>query len=119
PTLPVYSDPEAWEDYRRAFLNPETIHAFCEDYRAGVTLDAAQDNLEHADGRRIACPILALWGRRGDLEELYGRDEVLAIWRSWAQRSEEVSGRGLDCGHHLAEEAPEETAAELGAFFTA
>ena len=38
----------------------------------------------------------------------------MEVWRGWA---EEVSGRALDCGHYLPEEAPEDTYAELHAFF--
>jgi haloacetate dehalogenase len=41
---------------------------------------------------------------------------VLAIWRDWAN---DVRGRALDCGHYLAEEAPDETVEELIAFFGA
>jgi haloacetate dehalogenase len=30
--------PEALADYQRSVRNPETIHAMCEDYRAGATI---------------------------------------------------------------------------------
>ena len=40
----------------------------------------------------------------------------MEVWRGWA--AEEVSGRALDYGHYLPEEAPEETYAELRAFFS-
>lgn len=103
--------PEAFEDYLRCFRNPETIHAICEDYRAGTTLDLTHDEDDRRMGRRIECPALALWGRQGFLEKGY---DVLDIWRDWA---EDVSGRALDCGHYLPEEAPEETYAELSEFF--
>jgi haloacetate dehalogenase len=79
-----------------------------EDYRAGLGIDRDHDEADRRAGRRIACPVLVLWSLRDDLEQLYG--DVLAIWRSWAR---EVRGRGLDCGHHMAEEAPEELAREL------
>jgi haloacetate dehalogenase len=39
--------------------------------------------------------------------------QVLAIWRAWA---DDVSGRAIDCGHHIAEEAPDELATELRTF---
>ena len=104
--------PEALEDYRRCFRDPATIHAMCEDYRAGATLDFGHDEADRRAGARIICPVLALWGGRGPLQEWY---DVLAIWRAWA---DDVRGRALDCGHYLAEEAPDETAAELRAFFT-
>jgi haloacetate dehalogenase len=103
--------PEALEEYRRCFNDPETIHAICEDYRAGATIDLALDEGDRGDGRRIGCPVMALWGRRGNLEEWY---DVLGIWRDWA---DDARGKALDCGHYLAEEAPDETLAELRAFF--
>ena len=82
----------------------------CEDYRAGATYDFALDEADRGR-RRIACSLLALWGRKGRLEEWY---DVLAIWRDWA---DDVQGRALDCGHYLPEEAPDETYAALRAFF--
>jgi haloacetate dehalogenase len=103
--------PEALEEYVRCLRNPETIHATCEDYRAAATLDYEHDETDRRAGRRIACPLLVLWGRQGFLEEHY---DVLGVWRGWA---EEVRGRALECGHYLPEEAPEETYAELRAFF--
>lgn len=101
---------EVRAEYYRAFEDPETIHAVCEEYRAAATLDFEQDESDRGK-RRIACPVLALWGGRGVLPEWY---DVLGIWREWA---EDVRGRGLDCGHFLPEEAPEDTAAELRVFF--
>jgi haloacetate dehalogenase len=103
---------EALADYRRAVRDPETIHAMCEDYRAGATYDYELDEADRAAGRRISSRLLVLWGGRGDLGELCG--DPLAVWRGWA---DDVSGRAVDCGHYLAEEAPEETYAELRAFF--
>ena len=49
----------------------------------------------------------------GELEKWY---DVLDVWRIWA---EDVQGHGIDCGHYLAEEAPEETLRELAAFLAA
>ena len=36
------------------------------------------------------------------------------IWRDWA---DDVRGGGIDSGHYLPEEAPEETWSELRSFF--
>jgi haloacetate dehalogenase len=112
PTPPDFFHPEALDDYLRCFRNPETIRAICEDYRAGATVDFAQDEADRGR-RRIACPVLALWGRDGKLDAWY---DVLAIWRDWA---DDVRGRALPCGHYLPEEAPDEVYAELRAFFAA
>jgi haloacetate dehalogenase len=104
---------EAFADYRHAIHDPATVHAMCEDYRAGLGVDRAHADADRRAGRRLACPLLVLWAARDDLEELYG--DVLGVWRNWA---DDVRGRGLDCGHHLSEEAPAELAAELRAFLT-
>lgn len=101
--------PEALAEYKRCFNSLETIHATCEDYRAAAGIDLDHDRADHA--RKIACPLLVLWGARGLIARTY---DVLSVWR---ERAVNVQGRALPCGHFLAEEAPEETLAELQAFF--
>ena len=103
---------EAYEDYRRAIHDPATVHAMMEDYRAGLGIDREHDEADRAAGRRIGPPLLFLWAARDDLEDLYG--DPLAIWRDWAG---DVRGQSIDCGHHIAEEAPAELAAQLSEFF--
>lgn len=102
---------EAYADYRAAIHDPATVRAMLEDYRAGLGLDRGHDEADRRAGRKLHCPLLVLWCLRDDLEELHG--DVLAVWRAWAA---DPRGRGLDCGHHVAEEAPEALAAELLAF---
>lgn len=102
---------EAYRDYRRAIHDLATVHAMCEDYRAGLGLDRAHDDADRRDGRRLACPVLVLWGARDDVPDLFG--DLLGSWRGWA---DDVRGHALDCGHHLAEEVPEELASALRAF---
>ncbi|RSN14380.1 alpha/beta hydrolase [Nonomuraea sp. WAC 01424] len=102
---------EAYEDFRRAVHDPDTVHAMCEDYRAGLTDDRAADDADRAAGRRLTCPTLFLWAARDDMEDLYG--DPLAIWRTWAG---DVTGHPIDSGHHMAEEAPDELAAALLTF---
>ncbi len=110
---PEQMGPEAYDDYRAAIHDPATVHAMLEDYRAGLGIDRACDDADRAAGRQVTCPVLVLWSLRDDLEELYG--DVLAVWRDWAQ---DLRGHGMECGHHMAEEAPEELAAELRDFLT-
>jgi haloacetate dehalogenase len=103
--------PAALENYLRCFRNPATIHAMCEDYRAGAGIDFQLDEADR--GRvRIRCPVLALWAKRGPLQRWY---DVLDIWRTWA---DDVHGHAIDSGHYLAEEAPDETYEALHAFLT-
>jgi haloacetate dehalogenase len=94
--------PEALADYRACFDEPEVRHAMCEDYRAGATLDEADDLADRAAGRRIAAPVLLLWeaGRRYG-----GGREPLEIWRVWASQ---VEGEGLVGGHLLPELASDQ-----------
>jgi haloacetate dehalogenase len=105
---PAQMGVDNWADYQRAIHDPATVRAMCGDYRAGLEVDGPLDLEDLAAGRRITCPVLALWARRDDLGELYG--DVLAVWREWAG---DVRGRSIDCGHHIAEEAPDELVREL------
>ena len=100
---------EAVAEYRRCF-DAATIHATCEDYRAGATVDLVHDQADQE--RKVSCPLLALWSRTGS-GSLY---DVLSEWRE--RRAGSVRGRALDCGHFLPEERPEETTAEIAAFLS-
>jgi haloacetate dehalogenase len=106
-------DPRAFAEYERCFAQPETIHATCEDYRAAASIDLEHDDADVAAGRKIACPLLVLWGANGVVQRCF---DPLADWRAMAS---DVRGRALRSGHYLAEEVPEETLAELRAFFMA
>jgi haloacetate dehalogenase len=101
---------EAMAEYLDAFRDPATIHATCEDYRAGMTIDFALDEADLKQGRKIECPVLALWGARG---RPHKRRAVMETWKRWAT---DVRGEGLDCGHFLPEEAPAATAQALREF---
>jgi len=100
--------PEALKEYVRCFKDPRTIYASCEDYRAAAGIDLAHDRQDRH--RMLTCPLLILWGQLGIIGQLF---DVLTPWQKIASR---VSGRGLDCGHYLAEEAPEETLAQMLSF---
>lgn len=103
-------DPPALAEYERCFADPATIHASCEDYRAAATIDLAHDAADAE--RRIACPLLVLWGERGLMHRSF---DVLATWREKASGT--VQGHALPCGHYLPEECPEATLGALQAFF--
>ncbi|HEY1480415.1 MAG TPA: alpha/beta hydrolase [Gaiellales bacterium] len=120
----ISADPDAWyrpdraamgeqnfADHHAAIHDPGTVHAMCEDYRAGLGIDRAHDEADRAAGRRVSCPTLFLWSTRDDMEQLYG--DPLAIWRAWTTTLE---GGTIESGHHMAEEAPDELAAALGAW---
>jgi haloacetate dehalogenase len=75
-------------------------------------MDMRLDETDRQAGRRITCPVQALWGLKNGLERWY---DVLSVWRDWASQ---VEGHGIDCGHYLAEEAPDQTLAALRPFLT-
>jgi haloacetate dehalogenase len=100
----------AMAEYRRCFSKPSVIAACCADYRAGATVDWEIDRADVDAGRKIACPVLALWGDRP------GREKTgsLAVWRGWCAGP--VSGGPVDSGHFLAEENPGDSLAALSRF---
>ena len=105
-------EPEALAEYERCFGRADAIHAACEDYRASASIDLDHDRASRAAGDKVACKLLALWGREGVVGRLY---DPLALWR--AQCSAEVSGEAMQAGHFIPEELPGPTAERLLAFF--
>ena len=90
-------------------------HAICEEYRAAATIDREHDRADLASGRRIVCPLLALWSAEGALDAWYVEDGgPPALWQAWA---DDVRGHALDAGHFFPEEAPQQTADALNRFF--
>lgn len=102
--------PEAMAEYLRCFSDPATIHASCEDYRAAATIDLEHDRAD--EQRRIACPLLVLWGEKGLMHKAY---DVLGTWLDRAGAG--LEGQPVPSGHFLPEEAPEETIQALQRFF--
>lgn len=127
PELPervINADPDAWyhgspetmgaenhAEWRAAVRDPAVVRGMLEDYRAGLGIDADHERADRAAGRRVEQPLLILWSTRDDLEDLYGNP--LDIWRDWAN---DVTGHGIDSGHHMAEQASDELAHALTAF---
>ncbi|HEX4236848.1 MAG TPA: alpha/beta hydrolase [Xanthobacteraceae bacterium] len=109
-----FFDPRALAEYKRYFRNPATVHAMCEDYRATHGVDLDMDTEDFAAGRKIACPVLLLWGATGGVGRNHDAEQ---IWRRYA--SDIRGAKALPCGHYLSEEAPEETYRELRDFFAA
>lgn len=124
PERVITADPDAWyrgdpavmgqenyDEWRTAMRDPEVVRGMLEDYRAGMTIDDRDERDDRAAGRRLRQPLMVLWSTRDDLEDLYG--DPLTIWRDWA---DQVTGHGIDSGHHMAELAPDDLAAALGDF---
>jgi len=85
--------------YSRTVKEAATLHASCEDYRAGATIDLVHDRADI--DKRIQCPVLKLWGAQNPA---YQKQDVLKIWRTKAVN---VQGKAINSGHFIAEEAPD------------
>jgi haloacetate dehalogenase len=103
--------PEAWAEYERCIAKPATAAAICADYRAGAGIDLVHDRADRDAGRRVSQPLRVLWGANGVVGRCF---EPLELWRAVA---DDVSGRAVDSGHYIAEEAPDVVLAEAQAFF--
>jgi haloacetate dehalogenase len=95
-------------EYRRCF-DASSIHATCEDYRAGATIDLTHDRVD-AD-QPLPCPLLVLWSARG-VGQHYDVETI------WQRRTRDLRSAPVDCGHFIAEERPEETVQALRSFLT-
>ena len=100
----ISADPDAWytagpeqmgdeahADFRAAIHDPATVHAMCEDYRAGLTVDRAarRGRPRRRPPGRVPHALLLVDPRR------HGgavRRSTVAIWRTWA----DDIGRGRD-----------------------
>jgi haloacetate dehalogenase len=100
---------DALEEYLRCFRKPEVLRASGAEYRADQ-LDLEHDRADRAAGRRITCPLLALWAQ-GGLPEEFG--DPLVIWRDWA---DDVHGCAIAGGHFMMEESPRKITALLEPF---
>ena len=76
------------------------------------TIDLVHDRASRAEGRKVMCPLLVLWGAKGKIGQWY---EPLSIWRQYCAR--EVTGGPVDSGHYLAEERPQDVLDALDRFF--
>ncbi|QCK86016.1 alpha/beta hydrolase [Phreatobacter aquaticus] len=108
-TLTAY-DPRARQHYRDFFNDPSRIHACCEDYRAGATVDLAADEVDKAAGKTIGVPVHVVWGSAGIPSE---GASPLDAWKLFAPKA---TGVAVDSGHFIPEENPAGTLAALKPF---
>ena len=85
------------------------------DYRA-IELDLVHDEADR--GRRLTCPVLALWGSNMAKRPGWQTGASLNMLDTWRERAENVRGHAIDCGHFLPEEAPDETYTAILEFIT-
>ncbi len=94
--------PEQLAAYRRAWRDPATIHAMCNDYRAALSHDFDDDAADL--DRQVTCPALILCGRDGVMARCYDMDAI------WAGKCRDMNARAVTGGHFFPDTNPEETA---------
>ena len=107
----AFFDPRAWAEYERCIQRAGSAAGICADYRASAGIDLDHDRADRTAGRRVTQPLRVLWGANGVVGRCF---EPLPLWQAVA---EQVSGRAVDSGHYIAEQAPAEVLAEAAAFF--
>jgi len=105
--------PEALAEYQRCIARPGTATSICEDYRASASIDLDHDRADRTAGNRLLLPLRVLWGAQGVVGRCF---DVPSLWAGAAAAP---SGHALDCGHYIAEEAPDALRAEMLDFFEA
>jgi len=105
--------PETLAEYRRC-CTAENLHAVCEDYRAGATLDFEMDKADFEAGRKIQCPTLITWGEKSHTEKMF---DARVAWPLYAANIYKLLP--LPCGHYPAEQVPDQVYSELDAFLKA
>jgi len=110
--LKIY-EPEALEAYYKLFDNPAIVHAMCEEYRAGGTIDLVDASADVAAARQVKCLILVLWGRGGMVGRTY---DAIEEWKAVSETGD-VRGEPVDCSHYIADHAPKLLVRYLGEFF--
>lgn len=94
-------DARALNEYMRCLALPGAAHGICEDYRAAAGIDLLHEREDRDAGRRLAMPLLVLWGEQGVVHRCF------KPLQEWQKLADDVRGHPLPCGHYIAEEAPQ------------
>ena len=97
------------DDYVACFSDPASIHATCEDYRAGWGPDRAYDEADRGT-KKITAPLLVIWSEGYSV----AKADPLGKWAAWATQLE---GHAVPGGHFVAEEQSARVADSLLRFF--
>lgn len=94
--------PEVLKIYGNLLKSEEGLHAMCEDYRAGATIDLEEQRRDRNEGRRIVCEVFVVWGSLGACETEFG--SVVERWKEVCGEGVIVQGRSVKGGHYVSEE---------------
>lgn len=102
--------PDALSAYRKSWLNPDTIRAMCDDYRAALAFDTDHDTADLH--RQVTCPALVLYGAQGKMAEFYD------VPATWADRLSDMRAHPITGGHFFPDTNPTDTVKALQSFLT-
>ncbi|MEM6308927.1 MAG: alpha/beta hydrolase [Pseudomonadota bacterium] len=94
--------------YRTAWSDPDTIRGMCNDYRAALFHDFADDQMDL--DKRVHCPALVLYGRDGVMAQHYD------VARTWLQRFTNMQAAAVPGGHFFPDTNPKDTTDALREF---
>ena len=101
-------DQRALKAYRKAWRNPATIEAMCNDYRAALECDFSLD--ERDLFRKLDLPALVMWGAGGVMDQSFDLPET------WRSRLTNFKCHSIPGGHFFPEMHPKATASALLGF---
>jgi haloacetate dehalogenase len=108
-------DKSCWEEYVQVLEDPTAVHSMCEDYRASASVDLVDARVGIKDGNLIKTPLRLLWAKKGVIEKCF---DAVKEWKDVvAEAGIPIDGHSVDCGHYIAEEAPDEVVKEIRDFF--
>ncbi|CAE6787244.1 Haloacetate dehalogenase H-1 [Paraburkholderia nemoris] len=94
--------------YRNSWRDAATIAGFCNDYRAALAVDLA-DNLADQE-QRIAAPVQILYGASGAMARHYD------LPATWVDRCTTMTSAAIPGGHFFPDSAPGEVVKHVAAF---
>ncbi|RMN43514.1 alpha/beta fold hydrolase, partial [Pseudomonas syringae group genomosp. 3] len=94
--------------YRQSWKDPATIAGYCNDYRAALAVDFADDSIDQ--GRRTTVPAQILYGASGAMARHYD------IPATWSERFTTMEAAAIAGGHFFPDSAPQEVATRLNTF---
>ncbi|MDZ7711537.1 MAG: alpha/beta hydrolase [Roseovarius sp.] len=94
--------------YRAAWRDPDTIRGMCNDYRATLALDMADDSADA--NARITAPAHILYGAQGAMAQHYD------VPATWARKCTAMTAAPIPGGHFFPDTAPADTLRELQDF---
>ncbi|PWN20195.1 alpha/beta-hydrolase [Microstroma glucosiphilum] len=110
--------PEILASYAATLSSPLHVQATCEDYRCSSMggSDWIADETSAAQGQKVKARVRVLWGTRGVIEKLYGRQSVMQMWGEKCLNLDQEGSKALEGGHYLPEEVPDQLRKEIEDF---